>query len=68
MELVVFQNSNINQENKQPQIKVAKKRKPGAGRKTIYTSRSVSFSTSVPQEAINELKEIVDTLKAKYKK
>lgn len=68
MDLVVFQNPNMDQQTQQPQIKVARKRKPGAGRKPVYTSRSVSFSTSIPQEAVDELREMVNTLKAKYKK
>lgn len=69
MKLVTFETNNTDQNsNDQTQIKVSKKRKPGAGRKPIYTSRSVSFSTSIPKEAVDELREVVNTLKAKYRK
>lgn len=49
-------------------IATKRKRKPGAGRKQLYTSKCVTYATSMPSEALDELKVFVTALKAKYKK
>lgn len=70
MELVTFQE----QEQSTPittasTVVTAKKpRKPGGGRKQIYTSRCVPYNTSIPSEALEELNIFIKALKAKYKK
>jgi len=48
--------------------KIKKKRKAGGGRKPIYTSKSKTFTTSIPENAIPELKSFLTTLKNKHKK
>lgn len=70
MELVTFQE----QEQSRPittasTVVTAKKpRKPGGGRKQIYTSKCVPYNTSIPSEALEELNIFIKALKAKYKK
>lgn len=70
MELVTFQE----QEQSTPittasTVVTAKKtRKPGGGRKQIYTSKCVPYNTSIPSEALEELNIFIKALKAKYKK
>ena len=70
MELVTFQ-----EQDQQTLITAAstvvtakKPRKPGGGRKQIYTSKCVPYNTSMPSEALEELNIFVKALKAKYKK
>jgi hypothetical protein len=69
MELVTFENQSEQSTQENTTLVITKKkRKPGAGRKSIYTSKSVSFSASIPTDAIGELKEFVNNLKNKYRK
>jgi hypothetical protein len=67
MELVTF-------ESQQQEIKTSLVRTPSVntknkkrGRKQIYTSKSVPFNTSIPEEAVSEVKNAIESIKKKYK-
>ena len=47
---------------------IIKKRKAGSGRKQIYTSKAVTFTTSIPGESLEEVKLFITAVKNKYKK
>ena len=49
-------------------VKTVKKRKAGAGRKQVYTSKCVPFTSSIPAEAIEEVKLFITAVRNKYKK
>jgi len=70
MELVTFQEQEqTTQMTAASTVVTAKKiRKPGGGRKQIYTSKCVPYNTSIPSEALEELNIFIKALKAKYKK
>lgn len=53
---------------KKPRLVIAKKRKAGAGRKQVYTSKCVPFTSSIPAEAIEEVKLFITAVRNKYKK
>ena len=62
-------------EDEQPQevatpvlVKAVKKRKAGAGRKQVYTSKCVPFTSSIPAEAIEEVKLFITAVRHKYRK
>lgn len=56
--------SDVMSEAKQPK----RTRKPGAGRKMLYTSKSVAYATSIPVEAKQEVDEFIKSIRLKYKK